>query len=67
MNHIQLNRHIMGARLVKELEENVCIAVELALIWKLSMMAMILNAQDVMELGKSFLEKMIHFCNYLLG
>jgi len=57
----------MSARLVEELEENVCIVVELTLLWKLSMMTIVLNAQNVMELGKSLLEKIIHFYNHFEG
>jgi hypothetical protein len=60
LNHIQLNQYIMSVQLVEELEENVCIAVELALLWKLSMMTVALNAQDVTKLEKSLLEKTIH-------
>ena len=50
----------MSVQLVEELEENVCIVVELPLHWKLSMMNIVLNAQDVTELEKSLLEKMVH-------
>jgi len=60
LNHAQLNRRIMSVQLVEELEENVCIVVELPLHWKLSMMNIVLNAQDVTELEKSLLEKMVH-------